>query len=185
MLLRQFAPGVRSFPDMRCVMRSDRRPDIRCCVPGCGFSGRTKQCPPGFPGRRRDGGFALRLPMPRKGEKDMPSRAMTVEPALQPGDGDRHAQFPHRPAGRSVRRTAGAGFASGDADAPSPPGGRPVPPPARPLRKVSELAVSFERRGLDGAFAHAGDVDTACSLVMTANAPAGGAPPVRAPRSEQ
>ncbi len=38
---------------------------------------------------------------------------------------------------------------------------------------------------LDRAFAHAGDMDTACSLVMTANAPAGGAPPVHAPRSGQ
>jgi anti-sigma B factor antagonist len=152
----------------------------------------------------------------------------------------------------------------GDADAP-PPGGSPVPPRERPPRKVSELAVSLERRGevvvvklagnldiytvptlrsrvagaaraetplvldlrrvelldssglgalialrnravaggcrlalvseagrlrdvlviagLDRAFVHAGDVDTACSLVRAAKRLAGAGPAAPTPRS--
>ncbi len=37
--------------------------------------------------------------------------------------------------------------------------------------------------GLDRAFAHAPDVDTACWLVRSADTPADGGPPVHAPRS--
>jgi anti-sigma B factor antagonist len=39
--------------------------------------------------------------------------------------------------------------------------------------------------GLDRAFVRAHDVDTACSLVTTASAPADGGPPVHAPRSRR